>query len=66
MKIWLEVNERLPIFHHKNLTIFMMSSFPQRHEILIEGVNIEYGNIEKCNIDTKLTSKISRRVTSKR
>jgi len=33
---------------------------------LIEGNNIEYGNIEKCNIDTILTSKILRLVTSKR
>ena len=30
----------------------------------IEGVNIEYGKIENCNIDTNLTSKIWRRVTS--
>ena len=30
----------------------------------IEASNIEYGNIEKCNIDTTLTSKILRRVTS--
>jgi len=32
----------------------------------IEGINIEYRNIEKCNIDTILTSKILRLVTSKR
>ncbi len=25
---------------------------------LIEGNNIEYGDFEKCNIDTNLTSKI--------
>jgi len=30
----------------------------------IEAINIEYGNIEKCKIDTILISKISRRVTS--
>ncbi len=34
--------------------------------ILIEGVNIEYGKIENCNIDTNLTSKIWRRVTLKK
>jgi len=33
---------------------------------MIEGVNIEYGKIENCNIDTNLTSKIWRRVTSKK
>ena len=33
---------------------------------LIEGSNIEYGNIEKCNVDTNLTSKIWRLVTSKK
>jgi len=27
-------------------------------KLMIEGSNIEYGNFEKCNIDTKLTSKI--------
>jgi hypothetical protein len=32
----------------------------------IEGGNIEYGNIEKCNIDSDLRSKIWRLVTSKR
>jgi len=32
----------------------------------IEGSNIEYGNIEKCNIDSDLTSKIWRLVTSKK
>jgi hypothetical protein len=32
----------------------------------IEGSNIEYGDIEKCNIDTKITSKICRLVTSKK
>ncbi len=32
----------------------------------VEGGNIEYGNIEKCNIDTKITSKIWRLVTSKK
>ena len=34
--------------------------------ILIEGSNIEYGNIEKCNVDTNLTLKICRLVTSKK
>ena len=33
---------------------------------MIEGSNIEYGNIEKCNLDTNLTSKIWRLVTSKK
>ena len=33
---------------------------------LIEGSNIEYGKIENCKIDTNLTSKTSRRVTSKK
>ena len=33
---------------------------------MIEGSNIEYGDIEKCNIDTKITSKIWRLVTSKK
>ena len=33
---------------------------------LIEGVNIEYGKIENCKFDTKLTSKIWRRVISKK
>ncbi len=33
---------------------------------MIEGSNIEYGNIEKCNVDTNLTSKIWRLVTSKK
>jgi len=33
---------------------------------MIEGGNIEYGNIKKCNIDTILTSRIWRLVTSKR
>ena len=33
---------------------------------MIEGSNIEYGKIENCKIDTKLTSKIWRRVTSKK
>jgi len=32
---------------------------------MIEGVNIEYGKIENCKIDTILASKISRRLTSK-
>jgi len=32
----------------------------------IEGSNIEYGDIEKCNIDTKITSKIWRLVTLKK
>jgi len=32
----------------------------------IEGSNIEYGKIENCKIDTNLTSKIWRRVTSKK
>jgi len=32
----------------------------------IEGINIEYGKIENCKIDTILTSKILRLVTSKR
>jgi len=35
-------------------------------EKTIEGSNIEYGNIEKCNVDTNLTSKIWRLVTSKK
>ena len=30
----------------------------------IEAINIEYGKIENCKIDTILISKISRRVTS--
>ena len=30
----------------------------------IEGINIEYGKIENCKIDTILASKISRRLTS--
>ena len=33
---------------------------------MIEDSNIEYGNIEKCNVDTNLTSKIWRLVTSKK
>jgi len=33
---------------------------------LIEGGNIKYGNIEKCNIDSDLRSKIWRLVTLKR
>ena len=33
--------------------------------LLIEGSNIEYGKIKNCKIDTKLTSKIWRRLTSK-
>jgi len=33
---------------------------------MIEGVNIEYGKIENCKFDTKLTSKIWRRVISKK
>ena len=32
---------------------------------MIEGVNIEYGNIENCKFDTKLTSKMRWLVTSK-
>jgi len=32
--------------------------------LMIEGGYIEYGNIEKCNMDTKITSKILRRLTS--
>ena len=32
----------------------------------IEGSNIEYGKIENCKIDTNLTSKIWRRVISKK
>jgi len=32
----------------------------------IEGSNIEYGDIEKCNVNTNLTSKIWRLVTSKK
>jgi len=32
----------------------------------IEAINIEYGKIENCKIDTILTSKILRLVTSKR
>ena len=31
---------------------------------MIEGINIEYGKIENCKIDTILASKISRRLTS--
>jgi len=31
----------------------------------IEAINIEYGKIENCKIDTILTSKIWRRLTSK-
>jgi len=33
---------------------------------MIEGSNIEYGNIEKCNVDTNLMSKIWRLVMSKK
>jgi len=33
---------------------------------MVEGGNIKYGNIEKCNIDSDLRSKIWRRVTSKK
>jgi len=33
--------------------------------IWIEGSNIEYGKIENCKIDTKLISKIWRRLMSK-
>ena len=33
---------------------------------LIEEGNIEYGKIKNCNIDTNLTSKIWRLVTSKK
>jgi len=33
---------------------------------MIEGSNIEYGDIEKCNINTNLTSKIWRLVMSKK
>ncbi len=33
---------------------------------MIEVGNIEYGNIENCNIDTNLTSKIWRLVTLKK
>jgi len=33
---------------------------------MIEGSNIEYGKIENCKIDTILTSKIWRRVISKK
>jgi len=40
--------------------------FDKLQQSWIEGINIEYGNIEKCNIDMTLTSKILRRVTSKR
>ncbi len=32
----------------------------------IEGVNIEYGNIENCKIDTILASKMRWLVTSKK
>jgi hypothetical protein len=35
-------------------------------EKLIEGSNIEYGKIEKCNIDSDLTSKIWRLLMSKK
>ena len=31
---------------------------------MIEGINIEYGKIENCKIDTILASKISRRLKS--
>jgi len=34
--------------------------------IMIEGSNIEYGNIEKCNIDSDLRSKNLRLVISKK
>jgi len=33
---------------------------------MIEGVNIEYGNIENCKIDTILASKMRWLVTSKK
>jgi len=35
-------------------------------KLKIEGSNIECGDIEKCNINTKITSKIWRLVTSKK
>ncbi len=34
--------------------------------IEIEGINIEYGKIENCKIDTILASKILRRLTLKK
>jgi len=43
----------------KSLAIFYMLR-------RIEGIKLEYGIIENCKIDTNLTSKIWRRVTSKK
>ena len=37
-----------------------------KHKFAIEDDNIEYGNIEKCNIDSVLTSKNQWRVSSKK
>ncbi len=48
------------------MTHQITTTFEQRPLFLIEEGNIEYGNIENCNIDTNLTSKIWRLVTSKK
>jgi len=44
--------------HNVLLNYFIIAS--------IEGVNIEYGNIENCKIDTILASKMRWLVTSKK
>jgi len=49
----------IALIQHQGQTKHLLGS-------VIEGSNIEYGNIEKCYIDTNLTSKIWRLVTSKK
>ena len=64
-----------PMQWRRNLLLFVrndekghrfLSSSQILETFLIEGSNIEYGKIENCKIDTNLTSKIWRRVTSKK
>jgi len=57
--------EKIWIQQEANNRDYIMS-FSLYKLIPIEGSNIEYGDIEKCNIDTKITSKIWRLVTSKK
>ncbi len=50
-----------------NSYFFMSDNDVDSKDVMtIEGSNIEYGNIEKCNVNTNLTSKIWRLVTSKK
>jgi len=49
----------------KSVTYYLNGS-KVRRKWRIEGIKLEYGIIEKCNIDSDLTSKIWRLVTSKK